>query len=129
MCNICLLADTCAFMPTSQSHNYLFQHHQVARPTAAPSTTVTSSSAHIPVRHTSPPSLRGMPPDHQNTSGHNASHMKGVFLPTSSPYDVSPVDRSQTSAIIGDGREMQNDPLLGGAINTVDNRQVRFWAS
>ncbi|XP_073038359.1 beta-amylase 7-like [Primulina eburnea] len=97
---------------------------QVARPTAAPSATMTSSSTHMPLQHTSPPSLRDIPPDHQNTVSHDASHVKGVFFPTSSPYNVSPVDRSQTSAIIGDGGEMKNDPLLGGPINTVDNRQV-----
>ncbi|KZV57643.1 beta-amylase 7 [Dorcoceras hygrometricum] len=97
---------------------------QVARPTAAPSVTVTSLSTHMPVQHNSPPSLRGMAPGHQNTADHNTSHMKGVFLPTSSPYDVSPAERSQTSAIVGDGGDMQTDPLLGGPINTVDNRQV-----
>lgn len=135
MCNLvreCLLwlQQTHVHSCLSLIHtNYLFKHHQEARPTAAPSATVTSSSTHMPVQRSSSPSLRGIPPSHQNTADHNAYHMKGVCLPSSSPYDASPVDRSQTSAIVGVGGGMQNDPLLGGPINAVDNRQVRFLAS
>lgn len=49
-------------------------------------------------------------------------------MPTSSPYDASSSARSPTSGMLGDGGDLQNDPLLGGSIDSVDNRQVRFVA-
>ncbi|KAL8541190.1 hypothetical protein ACS0TY_002448 [Phlomoides rotata] len=91
---------------------------------AAPNTAVTSSSSQMPAQHSSPTSLRGISPGYRNTVDHNSSHMKGVFVPTSSPYDASSSARSPTSAMIGDGGDLQNDPLLGGSIDSVDNRQV-----
>ncbi|KAL2460691.1 Beta-amylase 7 [Abeliophyllum distichum] len=85
---------------------------------------VTLSSPQTTAEHTSPTSLRGISPGYQSTVNYNASHMKGSFVPTSSPYDVSSSARSQTSAMIGDGGGMQSDPPLGGSIDSVENRQV-----
>lgn len=90
---------------------------------------MTSSSSQIPAQHTSPTSLRGISPGYRNTVDYNSGHMKGIFVPTSSPYDTSSSVRSQTSAMIGDGGDLQNDPLLGGSIDSVDNRQARYLAS
>lgn len=83
----------------------------------------------MPAQHTSPTSLRGISPGYRSTVDHNPGHIKGVFVPPSSPYDVSSSTRSQTSAMIGDGGELQTDPLLGGSIDSVDNRQVRMLSS
>lgn len=59
---------------------------------------------------------------------YNSGNLKGAFVPTSSPYDVSSGTRSQTSVMIGDGGELPNDPLLGGSIDSADNRQVTVLA-
>ncbi|CAA0813624.1 Beta-amylase 7 [Striga hermonthica] len=86
---------------------------QGTRPiTGAPNTAVQSSSPQIPAPHTtSPTALRGISSGYMNTVDYGSSHMKGVFVPASSPYDGSSSARSQTSAMIGDG-DLQNDPLL-----------------
>ncbi|GER46393.1 beta-amylase [Striga asiatica] len=101
---------------------------QGTRPiTGAPSTAVQPLSPQMPAPHTSPTALRGISPGYRNTVDYGASHMKGVFVPVSSPYDGSSSARSQTSAMIGDG-DLQNDPLLGGSIDSIDNRQARLLA-
>lgn len=96
---------------------------------AAQNTALTSSSSQMPVQHTSPNSLRGISPGYRGTVDYNASHIQGVLAPTSSPYDASSGARSQTSAMIGDGGDLQSDPLLGASIDSADNRQVRLLAS
>lgn len=51
--------------------------------------------------------------------------MKGVFMPTPSPYDLSPSARSQTSALVGDGGEQTEiHSLIGGSMDTVNDKQV-----
>ncbi|XP_057805588.1 beta-amylase 7 isoform X1 [Salvia miltiorrhiza] len=98
---------------------------QSTRPTGgAQNTAVTSSSSQMPAQPTSPTSLRGISPGYKSTVDYSSSHLKGVFVPTSSPYDVSSSTRSQASAMIGDGGELPNDPLLGGSIDSVDTTQV-----
>ncbi|PIM99564.1 Beta-amylase [Handroanthus impetiginosus] len=110
-----VLPDGTTFPSRSQSL-------QGTRPTGgAPNTAVMSSSSQMPAQHTSPTSLRGISPGYRSTV---ESHMKGVFVPASSPYDASSGARSQTSAMVRDGGDPQNDPLLGGSIDSVDNRQV-----
>ncbi|KAL3615654.1 Beta-amylase 7 [Castilleja foliolosa] len=92
----------------------------------APNTALPPSSSHVPAQqHSSPTSLRGVSPVYMNTVDYNTTHTKGVFMPTSSPYDGSSGARAQTSAMVGDGAvDIQNDPLLGGSIDSIDNRQV-----
>ncbi|KAG8363318.1 hypothetical protein BUALT_Bualt19G0009900 [Buddleja alternifolia] len=98
---------------------------QGTRPTGgAPNMAVTSPSSHMPAQHTSPTSLRGISPGYVNTVDYDTSHMKGVFVPTSSPYDASSAARSQSSALVGDGGDLQNDPLLGGSIDSGQTKQV-----
>lgn len=56
---------------------------------------------------------------------YNSSRMKGVFTPSSCPYDLSSSARSQTSVIIGDGGEqIENRPIIGGSVLTGDGKQV-----
>ncbi|KAL0347807.1 UNVERIFIED_CONTAM: Beta-amylase 7 [Sesamum calycinum] len=98
---------------------------QGSRPTGgASNTAMTSSYSQMPAQHTSPTSLGGISPGYKNAVDYSASHMKGVLVSTSSPYDSSSGARSQSPAMIGDGGDLQNDPLLGGSIGSVDNRQV-----
>ncbi|KAK4415927.1 Beta-amylase 7 [Sesamum alatum] len=98
---------------------------QGSRPTGgASNTAMTSSSSQMPAQHTSPTSLGGISPSYKSPVDYSAPHMKGVFVSTSSPYDSSSGARSQSPAMIGDGGDLQNDPLLGGSIGSVDSRQV-----
>ncbi|XP_027162038.1 beta-amylase 7-like isoform X1 [Coffea eugenioides] len=98
---------------------------QGARPVGGTcSTVVTSSSSHIPAQQTPPISLRGISSPYQNTVDYNACQMKSVFVPTSSPYDESSSIRTNSSPLLGDGGDVHNDPLLGGSIDSLDNKQV-----
>ncbi|KAL8028201.1 hypothetical protein ABFX02_14G143900 [Erythranthe guttata] len=90
----------------------------------APTTAVTSSSAQMPAQHSSPNSSRGISPGYRGAVDYNATHMKVGLPPTSSSYDASNGARSQTSAMIGDGGDLHNDPLLGISIDNDNNRQV-----
>ncbi|XP_049350998.1 beta-amylase 7-like isoform X1 [Solanum verrucosum] len=90
-----------------------------------PTTMVTSSSSHIPTQHTPPGSLKGVPSGFQNTDDQSACQMKSVFVPTSSPYDSSSTARSQTSAMVADGLDTQNDPFLVGSVDSID-KQVKW---
>lgn len=89
-----------------------------------PTTMVTSSSSHIPTQHTPPGSLTGVPSGFQNTDDQSACQMKSVFVPTSSPYDSSSTARSQTSAMVADGLDTQNDPFLVGSVDSIDKQVV-----
>ncbi|XP_059651413.1 beta-amylase 7-like [Cornus florida] len=99
---------------------------QGARPTGGMSTAVvTSSSSHMPLQQTAPASLRGTASGYQSSVDYNAGCMKGVIVPTSSPYDVSSSARSQASVMVGDeGEGTENHPLVGGSMGTVDSKQV-----
>ncbi|CAK9143327.1 unnamed protein product [Ilex paraguariensis] len=97
---------------------------QGTRPASGTSTSaMPSSSSHLPLQQTSPASLRACPSGYQGTVEYNADHMKGGFVPASSPYNVSSSTRSHTSAMVGQG-DVRNDALLGGSMNSVDNNQV-----
>ncbi|XP_059634168.1 beta-amylase 7-like isoform X2 [Cornus florida] len=96
---------------------------QDTRTTGGMSTTVvTSSSSHMSLEQPPPASMKGISSGHQSFVEYNAS-MKSVFVPTSSPYDVSSSARSQTSGFLGD-EGIENHPLVGGSMDTVDNKQV-----
>ena len=76
------------------------------------------------MEQTPPISLRGICSDYKSPVEYNAGHMKGVFVPSSSPYDVSSSARSQTSAMGGDGGAAENHPLIGGSMDSVENKLV-----
>ncbi|KAK2977332.1 hypothetical protein RJ640_013311 [Escallonia rubra] len=89
------------------------------------STTVLASpSTHMQVQSTPCPTLRGISSGNQSTIEYNASQMKGVFVPSSSPFDISATAHSITSVIVGDGGDAQIDPRTRGSIDTVGNMQV-----
>ncbi|XP_052194434.1 beta-amylase 7-like isoform X2 [Diospyros lotus] len=87
-------------------------------------TALTSTSSDMPMEQTPPISLRGICSDYKSPVEYNAGHMKGVFVPSSSPYDVSSSARSQTSAMGGDGGAAENHPLIGGSMDSVENKMV-----
>ncbi|KAJ9681479.1 hypothetical protein PVL29_020378 [Vitis rotundifolia] len=99
---------------------------QVPRPAGGTSTAVvTSSSSHLVQQQTPPTSLRGVSSCYRSSVEYNASRMKGVFVPASSPYDVSPSSRSHSAVVMGDrGGQAENHPLIGGSMDAVDDKQV-----
>ncbi|RVX09987.1 Beta-amylase 7 [Vitis vinifera] len=98
----------------------------VPRPAGGTSTAVvTSSSSHLVQQQTPPTSLRGVSSGYRSSVEYNASRMKGVFVPASSPYDVSPSSRSHSAVVMGDrGGQAENHPLIGGSMDAVDDKQV-----
>ncbi|XP_057463367.1 beta-amylase 7-like [Actinidia eriantha] len=86
---------------------------------------LTSASSHVPMQQNPSASLRGICSGNKSSVEYNACRMKGVFVPTLSPYDVSSSSRSQTEAmVVAGGEGAENYPLIGGSMDTVDNRQV-----
>lgn len=79
----------------------------------------------MPPQQTPPVSLGGISSSYQSTVEYNACQMKDIFVPSSSPYDVSSSAPSQTPAMVGEGLDAQNDPLIGASMDAVDNRQVK----
>lgn len=89
------------------------------------SAVMTPSSSHMVSQQTPAASLRGVTSGYQSSGEYNASSMKGVYMPNSSPYDLSSSTRSQTPPMVGDGGEqIESHPLIGGSMNTVDDKQV-----
>ncbi|EPS60387.1 hypothetical protein M569_14415, partial [Genlisea aurea] len=91
---------------------------QGTKPIAGAATVVVSSTlSQLPAESGSPVSLGGggISPVYRNTVDYNATHSKTPFVPTSS---------SQASGMMGDGAELPNDSLLGGSVDTVDDKQV-----
>lgn len=85
---------------------------------------VAPSSSHVASQQT-PVSLRGVSPGYQNSVEYNTCRIKGVFMPSSSPYDLSSSAHSHTSTMAGDrGEQTENHSLIGGSLNTVNDKQV-----
>lgn len=89
-----------------------------------PTTLVTSSSTQMPPQQMSPASLGGMSSSYQSTVEYNACQMKDIFVPSSSPYDVTSNPPSQTSTLLAEGLDVQDDSFIGGSMDAVDNRPV-----
>lgn len=86
---------------------------------------VTSSSSHMVSQQTPPTSLRGVSSGYRSSVEYNTCQMKGVFMPTPSPYDLSPIAQSQPSALVEDGGEQtENQSQIGGSMNAVSDKQV-----
>ncbi|KAI4355063.1 hypothetical protein L6164_003876 [Bauhinia variegata] len=110
-----VLPDGTAFPSRSQGQ----------RPAGGTSAVVTSSSSHMASLQTPPTSLRGVTSGYRSSSEYSAGRMKGVFIPGSSPYDLSSGSRSQTSSIMRDGREQREDHhLISGSMDSVDEKQM-----
>lgn len=76
-------------------------------------------------QHSPSASLRGVASGYQCSVEYNTGRMKGVYIPSSSPYDLSSSARSHTSSLVGDGGEpIESHPLIGGSMNSTDDKQV-----
>lgn len=85
----------------------------------------TSSSLQMVQQQTPPASLRAVATGYQSSLEFNESRMKGVYMPSSSPYDISAIAQSQTSTMAGDGGEQtESHSLIGSSINAIDDKQV-----
>lgn len=70
-------------------------------------------------------SLRGISSSYRSPVDYNASRMKGVYAPNSSPYDSSSRGQSQISSTLGDGGEpLDTQALIGGPVESVEAKQV-----
>ncbi|XP_021904322.1 beta-amylase 7 isoform X2 [Carica papaya] len=98
---------------------------QSSKPVGGTSAGMTSSSSHMASQQTPPPVLRGVSSGYRSSMEYNSCRMKGVFVPTPSPYDLSPVARSQTSVMVGDGGvQPESHPLSGNSVDTLNDKQV-----
>ncbi|GAB4844484.1 Beta-amylase 7 [Ancistrocladus abbreviatus] len=97
---------------------------QGTRPAGGVSTSAGASSSNMMPQQT-PPSLRGVASGFRSTVKYNACEMRGVFVPTSSPYDVSSGSQSHSSSMVGGGGErIEDHPLVGGSIHAINNKQL-----
>ncbi|XP_034205624.1 beta-amylase 2, chloroplastic-like isoform X2 [Prunus dulcis] len=72
-----------------------------------------------------PASLKGVTSGYRSSGELNACNMKGVFIPSSSPYDLPSSARSQNSSIVGDGGgQTDSHPLIGGSMDNVGDKQI-----
>ncbi|KAI3441794.1 Beta-amylase [Psidium guajava] len=70
-------------------------------------------------------SLRGISSSYQCPVDYNASRMKGIYVPNSSPYDSSSRGQSQISSTLGDGGEpLDTQALIGGPVESVEAKKV-----
>ena len=98
---------------------------QGSRPAGGTSAGMTSSSSQMVSQQTPPTSLQGVSSGYLTSAEYNACHMKGVFMPTPSPYDLSSSARSQSSGMVGDGGEQTESlPLIAGSMEAVNDKQV-----
>ncbi|KAF5451589.1 hypothetical protein F2P56_026682 [Juglans regia] len=98
---------------------------QGSRPVGGGAAVVTSSPSQMVSQHSPSASVRGVASGYQSSVEYNAGRMKGVYIPSSSPYDLSSSARSHTSSLVGDvGEPIENHPLIGGSINSIDDKQI-----
>ncbi|XP_010255372.1 PREDICTED: beta-amylase 7-like isoform X2 [Nelumbo nucifera] len=99
---------------------------QGARPAgAASNAAVTSSSSHVVPLQNPPTSLRGgTSPGFRTIVDYRSGRMKGVYMPTSSPYGRSSTTRSRTLTMAVDRGGTENSSLAGNCMDTVDHKQV-----
>ncbi|KAM7275703.1 hypothetical protein ACFE04_017569 [Oxalis oulophora] len=88
-------------------------------------TAVASPSSHLASQQNPSPSIVGVSSGCRNSVDYNNScRMKGVFVPTPSPYDLSPSAGSQTSGMLRDGEQTQSHPLIASALDTANDKQI-----
>ena len=100
---------------------------QGVRTAVGASSTVATSSTSLPLQQNQAASLRGISSACPIRMDNEACQMKGLYVPSSSAYDVSSSGRSQSSHMLGVEVEVdgQDDPLIGVSVDTVSVRQVR----
>ncbi|KAE8726735.1 Beta-amylase 7 [Hibiscus syriacus] len=98
---------------------------QGSRPAGGTSAGMTSSPSQIPSQQAPPTSLQGVSSGYCTSVEYNACHMKGVFLPTPPPYDLSSSAHSQSSDMAGNGGERSESlPLIAGSMEAINDKQL-----
>ncbi|KAI6707637.1 hypothetical protein NL676_010599 [Syzygium grande] len=98
---------------------------QGSKPISGTSAAVTPPSSQMVPQQAPLTSLRGISSGYRSPVDYNASRMKGVYVPNSSPYDSSSRGQSQISPALGDGGEpLDTQTLIGGSVESVDAKQI-----
>ncbi|XP_056160387.1 beta-amylase 7 isoform X2 [Syzygium oleosum] len=98
---------------------------QGSKPISGTSAAVTPPSSQMVPQQAPLTSLRGISSGYRSPVDYNASRMKGVYVPNSSPYDSSSRGQSQISPALGDGGEpLDTQTLIGGSVESVDAKQL-----
>nr|AFQ33618.1 beta-amylase 6 [Citrus trifoliata] len=97
---------------------------QGLRTAGGASSMVTSSSSHMVSQQTPSTSLRGVSSGYRSSVEYNTCQMKGVFMPTPSPYDLSPIAQSQPSLVEDGGEQTENQSHIGGPVDAVSDKQI-----
>lgn len=98
---------------------------QGSKPISGTSAAVTPPSSEMVLQQAPLTSLRGISSGYGSPVDYNASRMKGVYVPNSSPYDSSSRGQSQISSALGDGGEPLNtQAIIGGSVESVDAKQI-----
>ncbi|KAL6128723.1 hypothetical protein ACLB2K_072078 [Fragaria x ananassa] len=92
-------------------------NNQGPRPAGVNSAAVTSSSSQM-VSQPTPVSLKGVTSGYPSSVEHTADHMKSVFMPGSSPYDLPAINTAYG------GDQTQSHPLIGGSMDDVGDKQI-----
>lgn len=75
-----------------------------------------------------PATLQRVSSGYRTTVEYNACRMKGVFMPTPSPYDLSSTAPAQSLGVVADGGEQtERLPLIAGSLQVINDKQV--WKS
>lgn len=75
------------------------------------------------VSQPTPVSLKGVTSGYPSSVEHTADHMKSVFMPGSSPYDLPAINTADG------GDQTQSHPLIGGSMDDVGDKQVKTFDS
>ncbi|XP_010670445.2 beta-amylase 2, chloroplastic isoform X2 [Beta vulgaris subsp. vulgaris] len=101
---------------------------QGSRPSGNPSVPAAMSSpasSQMVPQQTQSATFKGVCPGYQNSVEYNTCQIKGVFVPTASPYDVSSSSHSHASSTVGSrGEGTDNHPLIGSSVDAMGNKQV-----
>ncbi|XP_055962193.1 beta-amylase 7 isoform X2 [Mercurialis annua] len=98
---------------------------QGSRPVGVTSATANTSSHLASPQTPSAVSLKVASPSYRTSVEYNSCRLKGVFMPTPSPYDLSTSSQSPTSVMLGDGGvQTENHHLIGGSLDEITDKQI-----
>ncbi|XP_021849858.2 beta-amylase 7 isoform X2 [Spinacia oleracea] len=98
---------------------------QDSRPSGEPSIPAAVPSSQMLPQQTLSASFKGVCPGYQNSVEYDTCQMKGVSVPTASPYDVSSSPHSHASSTVGSrGERIDNHLHISSSVDIVANKQV-----
>uniref|UniRef100_A0A7N0T2L9 Beta-amylase n=1 Tax=Kalanchoe fedtschenkoi TaxID=63787 RepID=A0A7N0T2L9_KALFE len=99
---------------------------QAPRPLNGAPNTITTSSPSVTMQPIPASSLRGESPSYPNSADYNACRLKGVYMSSDMPYDLSSNEMSHTS-LVGDGCGQTGDlPLIDGSMGSIDKQIIEM---